>query len=80
MVAGQGLALDFNAAGWRRPVAEAYPAPDLVRAAAERGIPFVLGSDAHAPGEVGHRFADAVKEIRDVGGRLVTFQARKRQG
>ena len=78
-VAGQGLALDFNTAGWRKPVAEAYPAPDLVRAAAERGIPFVLGSDAHQPGEVGFRFADAVKEIRDVGGRVVTFRHRKMQ-
>ena len=79
VVAGQGLALDFNTAGWRKPVAEAYPAPDLVRAAAERGIPLVLGSDAHQPGEVGFRFADAVKEIRDVGGRTVTFRHRKMQ-
>ena len=77
LVAAAGLALDFNTAGWRKPVAEAYPAPDLVRAAAERGIPFVLGSDAHKPEEVGHRFADAVKEIRDVGGKVVTFRGRK---
>ncbi|MCD0165498.1 histidinol-phosphatase [Deinococcus sp. 12RED42] len=80
VIAERGVALDFNTAGWRKPVAEAYPAPDLTRAAAERGIPFVLGSDAHKPGEVGHRFTDAIKQIHDVGGRIVTYQGRVRHG
>ena len=79
VVAGLGLALDFNTAGWRKPVAEAYPAPNLVRAAAERGIPFVLGSDAHAPGEVGYRFGDALELIREAGGQVVTFRGRQMQ-
>ena len=79
VVAGLGLALDFNTAGWRKPVAEAYPAPNLVRAAAERGIPFVLGSDAHAPGEVGYRFGDALEVIREAGGQVVTFRGRQMQ-
>ena len=80
VIAAHNLALDFNTAGWRKPVNEAYPAPDLVRAAAARGIPFVLGSDAHAPGEVGWRFHDALKEIRDVGGVTVTYAGRERVG
>ena len=80
VIAEHGLALDFNTAGWRKPIAEAYPAPDLVRAATERGIPFVLGSDAHKPEEVGHRFTEAIKEIRDVGGRIVTYAGRVRRG
>lgn len=74
------LSLDFNTAGWRKPVQEAYPAPDLTRQAAERGIPFVLGSDAHKPEEVGHRFTDAVKQIHDVNGRIVTYKGRARHG
>lgn len=80
VVADLRVSLDFNTAGWRKPVAEAYPAPDLTRAAAERGIPFVLGSDAHHPGEVGHRFTDALKQIHDVGGRVVTYAQRVRHG
>lgn len=76
VIAGQGLALDFNTAGWRKPVAEAYPAPDLLRAAARRGIPFVLGSDAHKPDEVGYRFAEALKELHDLDARTVTFKGR----
>ena len=79
VVAERGLALDFNTAGWRKPVAEAYPAPDLVREAAGRGIPFVLGSDAHAPGEVGFRFAEAAAQVAEAGGRLISFRGRAAQ-
>ncbi len=79
VIAARGLALDFNTAGWRKLVNEAYPAPDLVRAAALRGIPFVLGSDAHRPEEVGFRFAEALRELREVGARVVTFRERQVQ-
>lgn len=80
VIGAHGLSLDFNTAGWRKPVAEAYPAPDLVRAAVLRGIPFVLGSDAHAPGEVGFRFLDAVRELHGAGARLVSYRGRGRLG
>lgn len=80
VIAMQGLSLDFNTAGWRKPVNEAYPAPDLVRAAATRGISFVLGSDAHAPIEVAHRFHEALKELHDLGGQVVTYAGRERIG
>ncbi|THF71817.1 histidinol-phosphatase HisJ family protein [Deinococcus sp. Arct2-2] len=80
VVAERGLSLDFNTAGWRKPVREAYPAPDLTRAAADRGIGFVLGSDAHQPQEVGSRFTDALKQIHDVGGRVVNYAGRVRHG
>ncbi|WP_119315588.1 histidinol-phosphatase HisJ family protein [Calidithermus terrae] len=66
-IAGEGLALDVNTAGWRKPVGEVYPAPALLERARELGIPVVLGSDAHAPGEVGHRFADAAAALRSAG-------------
>ncbi|PTA67863.1 histidinol-phosphatase HisJ family protein [Deinococcus arcticus] len=80
VIAGAGLSLDFNTAGWRKPVAEAYPAPDLTREAAGRGIPFVLGSDAHAPVEVGFRFTDARQALQDAGGRVVTYRGGVRRG
>jgi histidinol-phosphatase (PHP family) len=79
VIAETGLALDFNTAGWRKPVAEAYPAPHLVGEAVGRGIPFVLGSDAHQPQEVGHRFIEAAAMIEGVGGRIVTYAGRVRQ-
>lgn len=78
-VASMDVALDFNTAGWRKDVAEAYPAPNLVREAVARAIPFVLGSDAHQPGEVGHRFDDARAELSEAGATVVTFRNRERQ-
>lgn len=67
VIAGAGLALDLNTAGWRKPVGEPYPSAELLRAAFERGIPVVLGSDAHQPEEVGWRFDEAIGILRSVG-------------
>ncbi|SMB94590.1 histidinol-phosphatase HisJ [Deinococcus hopiensis] len=78
-VAEHDLALDFNTAGWRKPVAEAYPSPELTRAAAARNVPFVLGSDAHKPEEVGFRFREALAQLGEAGGRVVTFTGRERR-
>ncbi|WP_183988412.1 histidinol-phosphatase HisJ family protein [Deinobacterium chartae] len=78
-VAAEGLALDYNTAGWRKAVAEPYPAQDVVLEAVRLGIPFVLGSDAHAPGEVGHRFAEAAQTLHDAGAQIVTFRGREVQ-
>ena len=75
-IAALGLSLDYNTAGERKPVGEAYPSPALLEAAAERGIPLVLGSDAHRPAEVGHGFAQAAERILRAGGRLVQYAGR----
>jgi histidinol-phosphatase (PHP family) len=62
-----GSALELNTAGWRKPVGEAYPAPDLLAAAADLDIPLILGSDAHRPGEVGYEFGRAAAVAREAG-------------
>ena len=62
-----GLALDVNTAGWRKPARELYPAPEILKRARELGIPVVLGSDAHAPDEVGARFAEAAARLSEAG-------------
>jgi len=49
-----GAALEISSAGLRKPVQEIYPHKRIVQRAAELGIPFSFGSDAHSPGEVGH--------------------------
>lgn len=78
MIAECGLRLDYNTAGERKPVQEAYPAPDLVAAAFERGISFVLGSDAHAPAEVGMGFEGAYCHLQGLGASVVTYRQRQR--
>jgi histidinol-phosphatase (PHP family) len=62
-----GAAIELNTAGWRKPVGEAYPAPDLLAAAADLDIPLTLGSDAHRPDEVGADFARAAALAGEAG-------------
>lgn len=78
VIAEAGLSLDYNTAGQRKPVAETYPAPDLVAAAQKRGLTFVLGSDAHAPAEVGLGFEGAYAQLQGLGGKIVTYRQRRR--
>jgi histidinol-phosphatase (PHP family) len=67
VIAGEGLALDVNTAGWRKKIGELYPSPALLERARALNIPVVLGSDAHAPEEVAHRFAEAVSLLKGAG-------------
>ncbi|KGQ21192.2 histidinol-phosphatase HisJ family protein [Thermus filiformis] len=66
-IAGEGLFLDVNTAGLRKPVREVYPSLALLRAARELGIGVVLGSDAHHPLEVGEGFQEATRLLLEAG-------------
>jgi histidinol-phosphatase (PHP family) len=59
-IAAAGVAIELNTSGWRRPMGEAYPSPEILAAAAAREIPLVLGSDAHRPDDVGADFERAL--------------------
>lgn len=48
-----GVLVEVSTAGLRKPVSELYPGPDLLRAFALAGVGVTVGSDAHAPDEVG---------------------------
>jgi len=62
-----GVALELNTAGLRKDCREIYPSPKIVQLAFEMGVPITFASDAHAPGEVGANFAEAVALARSVG-------------
>ena len=66
-VAKHDVAMELNTAGLRKDCREIYPSPQIVQMAAARGIPITLGSDAHAPGEVGLNFAEALSLARGAG-------------
>ncbi len=55
-IAAHGLCIEINTSGWHKDIAEAYPSPRFLAMAFESGIPIVISSDAHAPGEVGRDF------------------------
>ena len=52
-MATTGVAFEVNASGLRKPVAEIYPSLEFMRMARRAGVRATMGSDAHAPEEVG---------------------------
>ena len=77
-VAESGIVVDVNAAGLRKPIGEIYPSRKLLEMFHRRGVPIILSSDAHAPGEVGLGYEKSIPMVRDVGYReVVTFRNRE---
>ncbi|WP_456458673.1 histidinol-phosphatase [Nitratifractor sp.] len=66
-LARNDMTLELNAAGWRKPVAEAYPSLDLLRMAHDRQIPITFASDAHSPAQVGYRMEALHALAREAG-------------
>jgi len=62
-----GCAIELNTAGLRKDCKEIYPSREILQLAFKKHVPVTFGSDAHAPGEVGLNFAEAVALARSVG-------------
>jgi histidinol-phosphatase (PHP family) len=74
-----GMAIEINTSGLRKPVKEMYPSEAILKIAAELEIPLTLGSDAHAPAEVGSDFALAKALIERYGrGMMSVYTKRQR--
>jgi histidinol-phosphatase (PHP family) len=74
-----GMCVEINTSGLRKPCHEIYPSEKLLKMCFDIGIPISLGSDAHAPEDVGNGFDQAVALVRRVGYEEITrFTQRKR--
>lgn len=62
-----GVAVEVNTAGLRKPCAEMYPSPAFLAALHRAGVPVTIGSDAHAPAEVGFAYAEARLALEHAG-------------
>jgi len=62
-----GCAIELNTAGLRKDCREIYPSREILQLAFQKNVPITFGSDAHAPGEVGMNFAEAVQLAHSVG-------------
>ena len=75
-----GMVLELNAAGLRKPVGEVYPSRALLEEAYALDIPITFGSDAHSPEQVGFGYEEAVALAKAVGyDTAVTFKDRDRE-
>lgn len=73
------VAIEINTSGLRKRALDLYPALPFLHACADRGIPVTLGSDAHAPGQVGMDFDLALRALRKAGiTHVATFSQRRR--
>lgn len=74
------VAIEINTSGLRKPVGEMYPSDDIVALFAREGAPFTLGSDSHAPLEVGRDFDKALAVLAKHGvTELSSYRMRNRE-
>lgn len=70
--------LEVNTSGWNKGIHQVHPHPVVLSWAAERGIPFTLGSDAHAPDQIAQHFPRARDLLRSLGvEEVLTFRQRQ---
>jgi histidinol-phosphatase (PHP family) len=66
------MAAEVSSAGWRKPAAEAYPAPDLLARFRAAGVPVTTASDAHELETVADRSAELRALVAAVGYETLT--------
>ena len=77
--AANGMAAEVSSAGWRKPVAEAYPSPSLLAHFRAAGVPVTTASDTHGPDLVAHRSPDLRRLVESAGyTHLAAFRERQR--
>ncbi|MDP8976000.1 MAG: histidinol-phosphatase [Actinomycetota bacterium] len=77
-VSVSGMTAEVSSAGWRKPVAEAYPDPALLVRLAAASVPVTTASDAHQLAEVGAGVNDLRPLLADAGYQSVTaYRARR---
>jgi histidinol-phosphatase (PHP family) len=74
------MVIELNAAGYRKPIAEAYPSVDIIQQMAKLEIPITFASDAHKPEQVGFNSEKILRLAKDAGyKKCAVFQKRERQ-
>jgi len=79
-IAATGVAMELNTSCLQKALPEMNPSPPQLAMMHERGIPVVIGADAHVPQRVGDGYGAALKLLESSGYQEVSFFIdRKRQ-
>jgi histidinol-phosphatase (PHP family) len=79
-IAATGVAMELNTSGVQKSLPEMNPSPPQLVMMRERGIPVVIGADAHVPERVGDGYVTALHLLQASGYTEVSFFLdRKRQ-
>jgi histidinol-phosphatase (PHP family) len=74
-----GVAIEINTSGLRMRAVEPYPSLPFLKTCARHGVAVTLGSDAHAPHQVGMDFDIALRMLERAGiTEIATFERRER--
>lgn len=72
-IAATGVAMELNTSGLNKALPEMNPGRAQLALMRERGIPVVLGADAHRPERVADGYVEALGILQEVGYREVSF-------
>lgn len=79
-IAATGVAMELNTSGLQKALPEMNPGVSQLELMYARGIPVVLGADAHRPERVADGYIDALRTLKTVGYEEVSiFLNRKRK-
>lgn len=77
-IAATDVAMELNTSGLLKTVPEMNPGPEILREMSNRGIPVVLGSDAHLPERAGENFPLALRHLKEAGYRTIRIYRHRR--
>lgn len=66
-IARTGVAMELNTSGLHKAIPEMNPSFPMLQRMQERGIPVVIGADAHTPERVGKHFEQALHLLGEAG-------------
>jgi histidinol-phosphatase (PHP family) len=72
-IAATGVAMELNTSGMFKNIAEMNPSLAQLKLMRERGIPVVLGADAHVPERVGDGFVEGLGILAEAGYERVSY-------
>ncbi len=79
-IARTGVAMELNTSGINKALPEMNPGAQILAWIQERGIPMVIGADAHRPSRVADGYAAGLQQLAGIGFRDINiFLERKRQ-
>lgn len=78
-IAKTGVAMELNTSGLNKALPEMNPGPRILSLIRERGIPIVLGADAHRPTRVADRFEQALTLLDELGFETVSYFVERRR-
>jgi len=74
------MVIEVNSAGFKKPIAEAYPSKELLQEAFDLGINITFSSDAHNVEDIGLAYEKVVALAKDIGySKCMSFEKRDRK-